>query len=139
MYSGPTYIQDRSNASGMAFISPDYRLIPPSTGHEVVQDIQDLFKFLSENINVKLSAMKADFLIDSNAIAVTGSSAGGLCAYLAVMHANPKPKAVVALYAMGGNFLVSYLCRLVVATYQRPDTPLFQTKIRRLLSRKRGP
>ena len=45
--------------------------------------------------------------VDSSAIAVAGASAGGLCAYLAVMHVSPKPRALLSLYAMGGDFLVS--------------------------------
>ena len=98
--------QDRVNASGMALISPDHRLVPPSTGHEIVEDIQKLFNYLSTSINPDLHSMDLGFSINSDAIAVSGSSAGGLCAYLAVIHATPRPKAVVALYAMGGDFLV---------------------------------
>ena len=47
------------------------------------------------------------FKIDPKTIAVAGSSAGGLCAYLAAMHCvSPKPKALLSLYGQGGDFLV---------------------------------
>ncbi len=92
----------------MVFISADYRLIPPATGHDILADMQDLFTFLDRDINdlIKGSLGKHTFEIDSSAIAVAGSSAGVLCAYLAAMHACPEPKAVLSLYGMGGDMLV---------------------------------
>jgi len=51
---------------------------------------------------------------------VAGSSAGGLCAYLAGVHARPKPKAVLSLYGMGGDFFVSYPLNYIFALF--PDT-----------------
>lgn len=98
----------------MAFVSADYRLIPPSTGHNIVDDIQALFRFLSTDLNPLLLRDDSSHRcqIDPGAIGVAGSSAGGLCAYLAVIHASPKPKALLALYAMGGDFIVriAYFC-----------------------------
>lgn len=111
---------ERVTNAGFALISPDYSLIPPSSGHAIVEDIKELFEFISKTLNDTLQARIAesrdkgtstpDFKVDPEALAVAGASAGGLCAYLASIHAHPKPKAVVALYAMGGDFLV----RLVV-------------------------
>ena len=87
--------------------------MPPATGHEIVHDIQDLFKFILRDLCAYFltqeyteSAGGQPFSIDPYALAVAGSSAGGLCAYLAAMHANPKPRALLGLYAMGGNLLV---------------------------------
>ena len=41
-------------------------------------------------------------------MAVAGSSAERLCAYLAAMHSvAPKLKGIVSIYGMGANFLVS--------------------------------
>jgi hypothetical protein len=101
----------RVTSAGYTFISAEYRLIPPSTAHDIVQDIQDLFTFLSNALNDTLDEKAPEagfptFHIDTNNIAVAGSSAGGLCAFLAAMHAKPKPKVVIAEYAMGGDFLV---------------------------------
>ena len=70
-----------------------------------MKDIQAIFSFLVKN-DIKDS--HCTFKIDPDAMAVAGSSAGGLCAYLAAMHCvSPKPKGIVSMYGMGGNFLVS--------------------------------
>ncbi|KAI0801924.1 alpha/beta-hydrolase [Irpex lacteus] len=113
----PSWLKDRVTAAGFAFLSANYRLIPPSTGHDIVQDIRDLFKFIAQDLNPQLRSLNQRFQLDVNSIAVSGCSAGGLCAYLAVMHAQPRPKAVVALYAMGGN--------LLTPQYIRPKTEIF--------------
>ena len=107
--------------------------MPPATGHEVVQDIRDLFAFIvhadissesnSEmtggtvpNIHANRPTSSAvrlgrTFRIDPEAIAVAGSSAGGLCAYLAAMHCVfPRPKAILSMYGMGGDFFVRKSC-----------------------------
>lgn len=108
----PATYTGRVVSAGMVFISADYRLLPPATGHDILADILDLFRFLQHQINQcieELLQTRAShaFHIDTGALAVAGSSAGSLCAYLAAIHAVPKPKAVLSLYGMGGNFLVS--------------------------------
>ena len=101
---------ERVTSAGFAFISVDYRLIPPSTGHEIIEDIKDLFRFLALDFNRVLLQRATEahipFQVDPDSIAVSGTSAGGLCAYLAVMHAKPLPKALLGLYAMGGDYTV---------------------------------
>ena len=104
---------ERITSSGWAFISADYRLLPPATGHDILADIVDLFRFLEVDVNRHFRNMQEDsstssrFEIDPTALAVAGSSAGGICAYFAAIHASPRPKAVLSLYGMGGNYLVS--------------------------------
>lgn len=107
-HSHTLVVSERVVGAGFAFISVEYRLIPPASAHKVVEDIQDLFCFLSSELNSHLCSLRPGLQVDPSRIAVTGSSAGGLCAYLSVMHARPKPKAVVGMYAMGGNLLVSH-------------------------------
>lgn len=99
---------------GMAFISVDYQLIPPAMGHDILHDIKDVFIFLERDVNrlirerwIPSSRVGRVFQIDSHRLAVSGSSAGGLCAYLAAIHAHPRPKAVLSLYGMGGDMLAS--------------------------------
>jgi acetyl esterase/lipase len=93
-------------------MSADYRLMPPVTGHDIIDDIKDIFRFISGELNSKLSASAAAdetlarFGVDPNAIAVAGSSAGGQATYWSAMYVSPKPKAIVLLYAMGGDYLV---------------------------------
>jgi dienelactone hydrolase len=107
---------ERVTSAGYAFISADYQLLPPATGHEIAKDIQDLLGFVvdlaisfpsnQEMVNGS-GPINFMFKIDPEAIAVSGSSAGGLCAYLAAMHCtSPKPKAILSLYGQGGDFLV---------------------------------
>ena len=103
---------DRLSAAGILFISADYRLLPPATGLDIKEDIEDLFRFLSNDVDPHLaqycvSVGYPTVHLDSSRIAVAGTSAGGLCAYLAAVHADPKPVAVLGMYSMGGNFLVS--------------------------------
>ena len=98
--------------AGIAFISADYRLLVPSTGHDILQDIKDLFIFLEHGLNQAIHETLSplnlpSFLIDPQSIAVSGTSAGGLCAYLSAMHSSPKPVALVSMYGMGADFLVS--------------------------------
>ena len=105
------YLSERVTAANIIFISAYYRLIPPSTGFDILEDIKDVFSFLRTQANdclrLRLSQQtRPVFQIDSDRTAVAGNSAGGLCAYLAAMHVVPRPKAVLALYAMGGDFLV---------------------------------
>lgn len=90
----------------MAFISAEYRLIPPATGHDILSDIKDAFTFVRRDLDALLDAESAGFHIDPDALAVSGTSAGGLCAYLAAMHVHPKPKALLCMYPMLGDCLV---------------------------------
>ena len=77
-----------------------------------MKDIQDVFSFL---VKIDIKDSRCNFKIDPNAMAVAGSSAGGLCAYLAAMHCvSPKPKGIVSIYGMGGNLLVSNWKNLMV-------------------------
>ena len=78
----------------------------PSTGHDILKDIQDVFKFITEN---NIAHKKTTFEIDPEKIIVAGGSSGGLLAHLAAAHiSSPKPKGVLALYAAGGDFFVSF-------------------------------
>ena len=106
--------EGRLSNRGLILISADYRLIPPSTGHDLVEDIQDLFHFVATSLNDRLDeaysieATNNSFRVDTNAIGVGGTSAGSLCAFLACMHVDPKPKVVFSMYGMGGDLLVGH-------------------------------
>jgi hypothetical protein len=82
--------------------------MPSSTGHDIIDDIKDLFLFLSRDTLCFKTESGSLFGIDPTSLAVAGSSAGGMCAYLAAIHASPKPKAVLSMYGMGGQLFVSY-------------------------------
>jgi len=111
----PIWLKNRVTALGYAFVSVDYRLLPPATGEDIVKDIQDVFSFL---VKIDIRDTHCTFKVNPDAMAVAGTSAGGLCAYLAAMHCNsPKPKGIVSMYGMGGDFLTSH--------YLQPKTEVF--------------
>ncbi|KAH9997436.1 Alpha/Beta hydrolase protein [Russula compacta] len=93
----PAWLQKRTTAAGLVFISADYRLMPPSTGHEVLDDVVDLFAFVTR------TQFPGTAQIDGTCLAVAGSSAGGMCAFLAAIHVDPKPRAVLSIYGLGGD------------------------------------
>jgi acetyl esterase/lipase len=96
-----TKISERMAAAGIALISADYRLLSPCTGHDVLEDIVDLFAFIAR------TKLLGTVQIDSTRLVAAGNSAGGLCAFLAAIHANPKPRAILSMYGLGGEMFVS--------------------------------
>lgn len=89
-------------AAGVAVISADYRLLAPCTGHDVLDDIVDLFAFIAR------TKYLGTVQVDSTRLAVAGNSAGALCAFLAAVHANPKPRAILSMYGLGGEMFVCF-------------------------------
>jgi acetyl esterase/lipase len=106
----PRWLLDRVTEMGYAFISADHQLIPSSTGHDILRDILDLFTFLGDDLNTLLDQSQSPvaFHIDPENVAVSGTSSGGLCAYIAAMHAVPKPKALLGMYAGFGDWLTDH-------------------------------
>jgi acetyl esterase/lipase len=100
----------RLSERGVAILSGDYRLLSPSTGHDVLEDIQDLFVYIRSDLNSALAGATGDpkLRINADAICVAGSSAGGLCTYLCAMHLSPKPKALLSVYGQAGECLVRH-------------------------------
>ncbi|KIK92431.1 hypothetical protein PAXRUDRAFT_793019 [Paxillus rubicundulus Ve08.2h10] len=109
----PSWLQKRLSRHGCIFISADYRLVPPSHGHDIIDDIRDAFAFVRNTLN-RLLETEADadrtgrYRVDPKAIGVAGTSAGGLCAYLAAMHVSPKPRVLMSMYGMGGDFFTPH-------------------------------
>ncbi|KAF8428215.1 alpha/beta-hydrolase, partial [Tirmania nivea] len=123
---------------GWAFISADYRLLIPSTGHEILRDVKSLFAFLADTeggLNKELMALGCPHQIDSNRLYVGGSSAGAYPAFLAALFAQPKPKGFFSLYGVGGDLLsefylpsvadvpVSLAPRVIVSGFRSSPSP----------------
>ncbi|THU97118.1 alpha/beta-hydrolase, partial [Dendrothele bispora CBS 962.96] len=111
----PSWLKERLSKSGIAFVSADYRLLPTGgvTGHQILEDVQDLFAFLrSPQLPVAIDALASEgcpkFTLDPEKIAVTGGSAGGMLAYLSAVHVRPRPVAVLSLFSMGGDLLAPH-------------------------------
>ncbi|KAF9031442.1 Alpha/Beta hydrolase protein [Panaeolus papilionaceus] len=111
----PEWLLEPLIAEGYLFIIPEYQLMPPATGHEILHDIQDFFIFLP---HLKLSVGTQFVQVDCHRVAMVGSSAGGLCCYLATSDKVPaRPKAILSLYGMGGDFFLPH--------YLKPKTEVF--------------
>ncbi len=96
-------ITDGTISQNYLFISADHRFILPSTGFDIISDVQALFKFITSP-NFK-SHLPDGVSLDPHRIAVAGTSGGGYPASAAALFAVPKPKAVLMEYAMAGQFL----------------------------------
>jgi len=86
----------------VVFISPDYHLLHPSTAFEELADVKALFRFLSDDVN---SHLPEGITLDASRIAVAGVSAGGYLVRLAALYAEPRPRAVLSMFGMGGDWL----------------------------------
>ncbi|KAF9523099.1 Alpha/Beta hydrolase protein [Crepidotus variabilis] len=131
--SHPHWLTDSGLEAGFVVLSPDYTLLRPHTAHEMVKDVKDLFQWISGNLSNKIKS----HVIDAERIVVSGSSAGGYLAYLASIHASPKPKAFVSLYSLGGNLLLdnyvvpktkAFITGAPFITDPSPYLPLINTK-----------
>ncbi|KAG8744704.1 hypothetical protein FRC10_009618 [Ceratobasidium sp. 414] len=97
---------------GYAFVSADYRLLPPCTGHDMLRDVLSFVKWVTspEGLNNQLREKSGTISIDTSRLAVAGTSSGGYLAYLAAVHARTEPplRGVLSLYGMGGSFLTPH-------------------------------
>ena len=94
---------------GMIFVSADYRLLCPSTGLDIVEDVKSLFAFLSTRLT---ELLPEGCQVDSKAIVTSGCSGGGYVSRLAAVHAVPRPAAQINLFGMGAQMLSD---RLVIS------------------------
>ncbi|VDB96091.1 unnamed protein product [Peniophora sp. CBMAI 1063] len=105
----PTWLYERLAKEGIAFISADYRLMPPSYGPDILSDVLDVLTFIRDDLNGALDTKGLTLSIDPERIGVSGTSAGSLCAYLAAAHLRPRPQVVLSLCGMGGNMFTKHL------------------------------
>jgi pimeloyl-ACP methyl ester carboxylesterase len=97
-------------------------LLQPSTGHDIISDVRDLFVWLSgptAELNDEIVCNPGRLRIGNPPkIGVVGTSGGGVPGYLAALYAEPKPVVFLAMYCMTGNF---YVC---IDLRPFPDIPL---------------
>lgn len=70
--------------SGVAFCSAEYSLLIPCTGWDIIKDLEQLWRFLREDLNSELASRGRIVQIDPHRIAVIGQSGGGTPALYAV-------------------------------------------------------
>lgn len=74
-------------------MTPDYRLLPESTGHEAVGDAADVHSWVLSSLS--------DFLQRPiGSVILAGASAGGYLALTSALVAKQKPAALLSLYGM---------------------------------------
>ncbi|EIN07771.1 alpha/beta-hydrolase [Punctularia strigosozonata HHB-11173 SS5] len=93
----PAWLLDAAHKRGWIFVSADYRLLVPCTGHDEIADVRALSSFLASD--AFRAALPAG-LAPSGATLISGGSAGGYVAIQYALHASPKPEAVFNLFGM---------------------------------------
>ena len=95
-------------------------MLLPCTAHDILEDIQDLFSYIRNDLNSALAEATGNpkLKIDTDAIGIAGTSAGGLCAYLCAIHISPKPRALLSMYGQGGECLVRTF------SISKPENPI---------------
>lgn len=99
------WLPEMAMENGIIFISPDYRLLLPSTGYDQIEDVQSLFNYLASHMT---DSLPEGITIDTSHIAVAGVSAGAYLARLACLYAEPRPRAFLSLYGMGGDWFLDH-------------------------------
>lgn len=88
--------------AGFSVISIDYRLAPETLLNQIAEDVQDAIKWIH-------SESKSKYGLNSDKLAVVGSSAGGYLALLTGTFPN-KPKAIVSFYGYG-DIIADWYCK----------------------------
>ncbi|KAJ3037883.1 hypothetical protein HDV00_001227 [Rhizophlyctis rosea] len=97
----PKEFADRNN---LIFFGADYRLLHPSTGFSIIEDVKSLFSFLA-NPSFSSTYLPHNIKLDISKIAVAGYSGGGYPARAAGIYATPRPRAILSVFGMGGDVL----------------------------------
>ncbi|BGP44880.1 hypothetical protein JCM10450v2_000695 [Rhodotorula kratochvilovae] len=118
------YYHDDAVEAGLAVISCDYTLLGPHSGEEIIDDVKDALIFIRDELNDKLEKRaETSVRIDPTRVAVSGASGGGCVAYYAAIHSPYPLKAVIAMYAGGGDLLSDWYLQEKTAPFF-PGVPL---------------
>ena len=91
--------------AGYTVISIDYRLAPESKLPEIIEDLQDAFRWIYDT-------GPGLFALDPQRVAAVGHSAGGYLALMSGVCIQPRPKAIVSFYGYGD---------IIGEWYSKPD------------------
>ncbi|TFY58867.1 hypothetical protein EVJ58_g6144 [Rhodofomes roseus] len=90
--------------NGAIFMAADYRLLYPSTGFDIIDDMKALFSFVSDP-SFSENHLPSGVSLDASRIALLGGSGGVYPAMAAGLYAQPKPRVLLLLFGMGGDML----------------------------------
>ncbi|WVQ66502.1 uncharacterized protein L199_004683 [Kwoniella botswanensis] len=134
----PRDLADKFLSQNVIFISPNYRLLYPSTGFDILADVHVLFDYLASDSSElgQLLAQK-NTRLDISRIGVIGFSGGNYPARISLMDSiNPltRPKVHWNLYGMGGDFLLDHWINVKPPNKYVPDLPFFKEKVEGILN-----
>jgi acetyl esterase/lipase len=92
--SFPAWLMQAAREQGCALVSIDYRLAPETQLPEIIEDLEDAFRWIREK-GPEL------FQADGTRVAAVGGSAGGYLALSAGQRVQPRLAAVVSLWGYG--------------------------------------
>jgi acetyl esterase/lipase len=92
--SPPQQLLDLCKKDGFALVSFDYRLAPEVKLPDIIDDLEDAFRWLRDQ-----GAKK--YTLDGERIVVAGGSAGGYLTMMAGIRIKPSPRALVAYWGYG--------------------------------------
>ncbi|KAG4421469.1 hypothetical protein IFR04_005419 [Cadophora malorum] len=95
---GPSIIQSALKR-GWPLVSTDYRKLPRANGKDLLEDIQDAYSFVREDLPAILTATEEKLPPFENII-VVGQSAGGYLAYLCGHFKEHRPIAILSYYGV---------------------------------------
>ncbi|KAI9735952.1 MAG: hypothetical protein M1834_001418 [Cirrosporium novae-zelandiae] len=79
---------------GAIIVSPDYRLIPESTGSDILDDVESFWNWVHSSLSLEVSKIASEIDLDLSKIAAAGESAGG---FLSIQSALLFPDAHISL------------------------------------------
>ena len=93
------WVFDFALSHSAIIVVPDYRLMPESSGLDILEDVADFWSWTCNSLPEELKKISSDISIDLKRIAVVGESAGGyLSVQSALLHPEVGIKAVMAQY-----------------------------------------
>ncbi|KAF5016227.1 hypothetical protein F66182_12161, partial [Fusarium sp. NRRL 66182] len=88
-------------AQGAIIITPDYRLLPESTGVDIIDDLEDFSKWVHNVLPQKISELSSNITLDVDNIMAVGESAGGyLALQSALLFSQSRISAVICQYGV---------------------------------------
>ncbi|KAJ5495085.1 hypothetical protein N7539_000201 [Penicillium diatomitis] len=98
-----TWLVELALSRGAILVTPDYRLLPESTGRDILSDLNDFWSWIKIDLASNVSTVHPSSTIqpDLDKVMVMGGSAGGyLAAQSMLLHPEIHPSAVVLVYPM---------------------------------------
>ncbi|ODN73192.1 hypothetical protein L202_07753 [Cryptococcus amylolentus CBS 6039] len=107
----PPFLPGYLQSMGVLLVSPNYRLLFPSSAEDIIADVHSLFAYLAApNTELDETLRQNGFAIDVSRIAVIGVSGGNYPARAAATLPEivPRPVAWLDLFGMGGDWLLDF-------------------------------